>query len=150
LLAVSTMQIDWASFTPWSALAGGALIGIATAVLLLVAGRTAGVSGIVAGILRPGPGDLAWRIAFVAGMVLAPLVFTATAALPPLQIAAGYPMLVAGGLLVGLGTRYGSGCTSGHGVCGVARASPRSLVATLSFMLAGFVTVYLVRHAFGS
>jgi uncharacterized membrane protein YedE/YeeE len=144
------MQIDWASFTPWSALAGGALIGIATAVLLLVAGRTAGVSGIVAGILRPNPGDLAWRVAFVAGMVLAPLVFAATAALPPLQIAAGYPTIVVGGLLVGLGTRYGSGCTSGHGVCGVARVSPRSLVATLSFMLAGFVTVYLVRHAFGS
>ena len=143
------MQIDWTSFTPWSALAGGALIGIATAVLLLVAGRTAGVSGIVGGILRPSPGDLAWRIAFVAGMVLAPLVFTIAAALPPLQIAAGYPTLVVGGLLVGLGTRYGSGCTSGHGVCGMARLSPRSIVATLAFMLAGFVTVYLVRHAFG-
>jgi uncharacterized membrane protein YedE/YeeE len=144
------MQIDWASFTPWSALAGGALIGIATAVLLLVAGRTAGVSGIVAGILRPNPGDLAWRVAFVAGMLFAPLVFAATSALPSLQIAAGYPMLVVGGLLVGLGTRYGSGCTSGHGVCGVARVSPRSIVATLAFMLAGFVTVYLVRHAFSS
>ena len=144
------MQIDWASFTPWSALGGGILIGIAVALLLLAAGRTAGVSGIVAGILKPNPGDLAWRIAFVAGMVLAPLVYAMIAALPPLQIAAGYPTLVVGGLLVGLGTRYGSGCTSGHAVCGVARLSPRSIVATLAFMLAGFATVYLVRHAFGS
>ena len=144
------MQIDWASFTPWSALAGGALIGIAVALLLLATGRTAGVSGIVAGILKPNPGDLAWRIAFVAGMVLAPLIYAMITALPPLQIAAGYPTLVVGGLLVGLGTRYGSGCTSGHAVCGVARLSPRSIVATLAFMLAGFVTVYLVRHAFGS
>lgn len=143
------MQIDWASFTPWSALGGGILIGIAVALLLLATGRTAGVSGIIAGILRPSPGDLAWRIAFAAGMVLAPLVCAMIAALPPLQIAAGYPTLVVGGLLVGLGTRYGSGCTSGHGVCGLARLSPRSIVATLAFMLAGFVTVYLLRHAFG-
>ena len=144
------MHIDWASFTPWSALAGGVLIGIAAALLLLVTGRIAGVSGIVGGLLRPTPGDIGWRIAFVVGMLLAPLVFIAASALPPLQIAAGYPMLIAGGLLVGLGTRYGSGCTSGHGVCGVARASPRSIAATLAFMLAGFVTVYLVRHVFGS
>lgn len=144
------MQIDWASFTPWSALGGGILIGIAVALLLLATGRTAGVSGIVAGILKPNPGDLAWRIAFVAGMVLTPLVYAIMAALPPLQVSAGYPTLVVGGLLVGLGTRYGSGCTSGHGVCGVARLSPRSIVATLAFMLAGFVTVYFVRHAFGS
>ena len=144
------MQIDWISFTPWSALAGGALIGIAAALLLLVTGRTAGISGIVGGILRPGPGDLGWRVAFTAGMLLAPLLFLAIAALPPLQIAAGYPVLVVGGLLVGLGTRYGSGCTSGHGVCGIARGSPRSIVATLAFMVAGVVTVYLVRHVFGS
>lgn len=144
------MQIDWASFTPWPALGGGILIGIAVALLLLATGRTAGVSGIVAGILRPSPGDLAWRFAFAAGMVLTPLVYAIIAALPPLQIAVGYPTLVVGGLLVGLGTRYGSGCTSGHGVCGMARLSPRSLVATLAFMLAGFVTVYLVRHAVGS
>ena len=144
------MQIDWASFTPWSALTGGVLIGIAAALLLLVTGRIAGVSGIVGGLLRPAPGDIGWRIAFVVGMLLSPIVFIAASALPPLQIAAGYPMLIAGGLLVGLGTRYGSGCTSGHGVCGVARASPRSIVATLAFMLAGFVTVYLVGHVFGS
>ena len=144
------MQIDWASFTPWSALAGGVLIGVAAALLLLVTGRTAGISGIVGGILRPSEGDLGWRIAFAAGMVLAPITFLAVAELPSLQVDAGYPMLVIGGLLVGLGTRYGSGCTSGHGVCGIARASPRSIVATLAFMLAGVTTVYLVRHFFGS
>ena len=144
------MQIDWASFTPWSALAGGVLIGIAAALLLLVSGRIAGVSGIVGALLRPAPGEVGWRVAFVVGMVLAPLLFLAAAALPPFEIAAGYPMLIGGGLLVGFGTRYGSGCTSGHGVCGVARASPRSIVATLAFMLAGFATVYLVRHVFGS
>ena len=144
------MQIDWAAFTPWSALAGGALIGLATSLLLLVAGRIAGVSGIVAGVLRPVRDDFGWRVAFAAGMVLAPLAFSALAALPPLQIAAGYPTLIIGGLLVGIGTRYGSGCTSGHGVCGVARASPRSIAATLCFMLAGFVTVYVVRHVIAS
>src|SRR5262249_59910304 len=117
------MQIDWASFTPWSALAGGALIGLAAALLLLVTGRIAGVSGIVGGLLRPAPGDVGWRIAFVVGMLLAPLLFIAASALPPLQIAAGYPTLIVGGLLVGLGTRYGSGCTRRHGVCGGARAS---------------------------
>jgi len=144
------MQIDWASFTPWSALAGGVLIGIAASLLILLTGRIAGVAGIIGGLLRPSEGDAGWRIAFAVGMVLAPLLFLVTGALPPLEIGASYPLLIAGGLLVGLGTRYGSGCTSGHGVCGMARLSPRSIVATIAFMLAGFVTVYLVRHVFGS
>ena len=144
------MHVDWAAFTPWSALAGGALIGVASSLLLLVAGRIAGVSGIVGGMLRLARDDFGWRVAFAVGMLLAPLVFIALAAPPPLQIAAGYPTLIVGGLLVGIGTRYGSGCTSGHGVCGVARASPRSMAATLCFMLAGFVTVYIVRHVIGS
>jgi uncharacterized membrane protein YedE/YeeE len=144
------MQIDWASFTAWSALAGGALIGAAAALLLLVTGRIAGVSGIVAGMLRPVRADFAWRLAFAAGMLLAPLIFAALAALPSLQTTAGYPMLMVAGLLVGFGTRYGSGCTSGHGVCGVARLSPRSIVATFAFMLAGFATVYLIRHVIGT
>jgi uncharacterized membrane protein YedE/YeeE len=144
------MHIDWTAFTPWSALAGGVLIGIAAALLVFINGRIAGVSGIVGGLLRPVRGDVGWRVAFAAGMLLAPLVFAAFAPLPALQIDASYPMLIAGGLLVGIGTRYGSGCTSGHGVCGVARASPRSIVATLAFMLAGFVTVYLVRHVVAS
>jgi len=144
------MQIDWTAFTPWTALAGGVLIGIAAALLVFATGRIAGVSGIVAGLLRPVRGDVGWRVAFAAGMLLAPLAFTAFSSLPALEIDAGYPMLIAGGLLVGIGTRFGSGCTSGHGVCGMARASPRSMVATLAFMLAGFITVYLVRHVAGS
>src|SRR5215472_10128360 len=106
------MQIDWTAFTPWSALAGGALIGVAASLLFLGSGRIAGVSGIVGGMLRPARDDFGWRIAFAVGMLLAPLAFIALVVLkPPLQIAAGYPTLIIGGLLVGIGTRYGSGCT---------------------------------------
>ena len=144
------MHVDLVSFSPWSSLAGGAMIGLAAALLLLVSGRTAGVSGITGGIIRPVAGDAGWRIAFVAGLAIAPASYAALAALPALQIDAGYPTLVVAGLLVGLGTRYASGCTSGHGVCGVARLSPRSLAATAAFMAAGFATVFLVRHASGS
>ena len=126
------------------------MIGLAAALLLLVSGRTAGVSGITGGIIRPVAGDAGWRIAFVAGLAIAPASYAALAALPALQIDAGYPTLVVAGLLVGLGTRYASGCTSGHSVCGVARLSPRSLAATAAFMAAGFATVFLVRHASGS
>ena len=142
------MTINWNAFTPWSALAGGALIGLAAALFLLLNGRIAGISGVLGGLLKPVKGDIAWRAAFVLGLIAAPLAY-ALVRLPAVpQIDAGYLALVAAGLLVGVGTRYGSGCTSGHGVCGVARLSPRSLVATLTFMAAGFVTVYLVRHVF--
>ena len=140
------MVIDWLHFTPWTSLAGGLLIGLAAAALVLLNGRIAGISGILGGLLRPAQGDIAWRAAFLAGLVGAPLAYGLFAALPEVHIKAGDTALVAAGLLVGLGTRYGSGCTSGHGVCGLSRLSPRSLVATLSFMLAGFVTVYVVRH----
>jgi len=143
------MTIAWAHFTPWSALAGGLLIGLAAALLLLGNGRIAGISGIVGGLLRPAPGELAWRAAFVLGLVLAPLVFSLMAPLPAAQVDADTFTLVLAGLLVGVGTRYGAGCTSGHGVCGLSRGSPRSLVATAAFMLAGFVTVYVVRHLAG-
>ena len=142
------MTIDWAHFTPWASLLGGLLIGLATALLLLLSGRIAGISGIVGGLLRPGKGDVAWRIAFVAGLLVAPLVFSLAAPLPTVVIDAGTATLIAAGLLVGLGTRYGSGCTSGHGVSGLSRGSPRSIVATVSFMAAGFLTVFLVRHLF--
>ena len=142
-------MIDWASFTPWTALAGGALIGTAAAMLVLVNGRIAGISGIVGGLLRPIPGDTAWRMAFVGGLIVAAVVYAIVAAPPELTIDAGYPTLVTAGLLVGIGTRYGSGCTSGHGVCGISRRSPRSLVATAGFMAAGFVTVYVTRHILG-
>ena len=142
------MTIDWTHFTPWASLFGGLLIGLATALLLLLSGRIAGISGIVGGLLRPGKGDVAWRIAFVAGLLAAPLVFSLAAPLPTVVIDAGTTTLIAAGLLVGLGTRYGSGCTSGHGVSGLSRGSPRSIVATVSFMAAGFLTVFLVRHLF--
>ena len=140
------MAIDWTHFTPWPALAGGVLIGLAAAAFVLLNGRIAGISGILGGLLRPARGDVAWRVAFLAGLAGAPLAYGLFAALPDARIEAGVPALVAAGLLVGLGTRYGAGCTSGHGVCGLSRLSPRSLVATLSFMAAGFVTVYAIRH----
>ena len=140
------MTIDWTHFTPWPALAGGLLIGLAAAAFVLVNGRIAGISGILGGLLRPVPGDVAWRVAFLAGLVVAPLAYGLFAPLPAVRIDAGTGTLAAAGLLVGLGTRYGSGCTSGHGVCGLARLSPRSLVATVSFMAAGFATVFVLRH----
>jgi uncharacterized membrane protein YedE/YeeE len=143
------MTIDWANFTPLASLAGGVLIGLSAAMFLLLNGRIAGISGILGGLLRPMKGDVGWRIAFVLGLVLAPVIFGLFASLPPVRIDANAGMLVAAGLLVGIGTRYGSGCTSGHGVCGLSRLSPRSLVATIAFMFAGFATVYVVRHLIG-
>lgn len=143
------MTIDWANFTPWSSLAGGLLIGVATAMFLLFNGRIAGISGVLGGLLRPAGGDIAWRVAFLAGLIAAPFAFGIAAPLPDVQVDADTWTLIAAGLLVGAGTRYGAGCTSGHGVCGLSRRSPRSLVATASFMFAGFVTVYVVRHLLG-
>ncbi len=140
------MTIDWLHFTPWSSLAGGVLIGLAAALLLFFNGRIAGISGILGGLLQPVRGDAGWRVAFVLGLVAAPLVWGLFAALPAVRIEASHITLIVAGLLVGLGTRYGSGCTSGHGVCGLARLSPRSMVATAAFMLAGFACVYIVRH----
>lgn len=145
------MTIDWNAFTPWSAATGGVIIGLAAALFLLVNGRMAGISGIVGGMLHPRAGDFAWRLAFVAGLLLSPLAYATVAATHPFAtIEAGYPVLILAGLLVGIGTRFASGCTSGHGVCGLSRLSPRSLIATLSFMAAGFVTVLIVRHAIGA
>jgi uncharacterized membrane protein YedE/YeeE len=143
------MRIDWLHFTPWTSLAGGVLIGVAAAMLLLFNGRIAGISGILGGLLDPERGDVSWRIAFLAGLLASPLVFALAAPLPQVDVRASLPVLVVAGLLVGIGTRYGSGCTSGHGVCGLSRRSPRSVAATAAFMGAGFVTVYVVRHALG-
>lgn len=139
-------MIDWTHFTPWTSLAGGLLIGTAAAMFLLLNGRIAGISGILGGLLRPRVGDIGWRVAFLAGLVLAPLLYQLAAPLPAVQIDADTALLVLAGLLVGIGTRYGSGCTSGHGVCGLSRLSPRSMVATAAFMAAGFATVFIVRH----
>ncbi|WP_417514785.1 YeeE/YedE family protein [Marinobacter sp.] len=143
------IDIAWSSFTPWTALAGGVLVGLAAASFLLLNGRIAGISGILGGLLTPSAGDISWRIAFLAGLIGAPALWVLAAELPPIEIEAGYPALIIAGLLVGIGTRYGSGCTSGHGVCGLSRLSPRSLAATLSFMFAGFVTVFIIRHVLG-
>jgi uncharacterized membrane protein YedE/YeeE len=143
------MTINWAGFTPWTSLAGGLLIGLAVALLILLNGRIAGISGILGGLLRPTKGDVFWRVAFVAGLIGAPLAYGLAASLPTVTIEAGTPTLIIAGLLVGLGTRYGSGCTSGHGVCGLSRLSVRSLAATITFMAAGFVTVFVVRHLLG-
>jgi uncharacterized membrane protein YedE/YeeE len=144
------MTVDWNAFTPWSALAGGVLIGVAVALFALVNGRIAGISGILGSLVSTVKGDIAWRVAFLAGLVGAPLVYGLFAALPEAKIDAPFPALVVAGFLVGIGTRYGAGCTSGHGVCGVSRLSPRSIVATIVFMTAGFVTVYAIRHIVGA
>lgn len=143
------MTIDFAAFTPASAFGGGMLIGLAAALLILLNGRIAGISGILGGLLRPGPGEIGWRIAFLLGMVLAPVGWALVATLPAIDIDASYPVLIAAGLIVGISTRYGGGCTSGHGVCGLSRLSPRSLAATLAFMASGFATVFLIRHVLG-
>lgn len=143
------MTIDWASFTPYAALAGGVLIGLAAAMFILLNGRIAGISGVLGGLLRPKKGDVGWRLAFVLGLVAAPAAYAPVAQVPTPQIDASWGALVLAGLLVGLGTRYGAGCTSGHGVCGLSRLSPRSLAATAAFMGAGFVTVFIVRHVLG-
>lgn len=137
-------MIDWANFTPWSALVGGLLIGCATALLFLGNGRIAGISGILGGLLKAARGDLSWRLAFLTGLIAAPVVYNLIAPLPVVTVKADFSTLILAGLLVGIGTRYGSGCTSGHGICGLSRLSPRSVVATLAFMFAGFCTVYVI------
>jgi uncharacterized membrane protein YedE/YeeE len=140
------MTIDWNHFTPWASLAGGIILGLAAALFVLLNGRVLGISGILGGLVKPQAGDAGWRIAFVAGLIAAPVLWRLFAPLPIPRVDASVPVLVIAGLLVGWGTRYGSGCTSGHGVCGLARLSPRSLAATLAFMAAGFATVFVARH----
>lgn len=143
------MTIDWQAFTPWASLAGGALIGLAAAIFILLNGRIAGISGILAGVVNPQKGDIAWRVAFLAGMVVTPFLWLLFHSLPAIRIDADFPLLIVAGLLVGISTRYGAGCTSGHGVCGISRLSPRSLLATGAFMGSGFVTVFVIRHVLG-
>jgi len=143
------MRIDWTHFTPWISLAGGVTLGFAAALLLLLVGRPLGVSGIVDGALTARDREFGWRATFLLGLLAAPTAVRHFAAPTPPNIETPWAQLTIAGLLVGFGTRLGSGCTSGHGVCGLSRLSPRSLVATLTFMFAGFVTVYLVRHLAG-
>jgi uncharacterized membrane protein YedE/YeeE len=143
------MNIDWHHFTPWASLTGGLLLGVASAAFILINGRILGISGILGGLMPPKVGDISWRAAFLLGLLAAPSVFKALTPAGPAaepRIDAGFWTVIGAGLLVGIGTRYASGCTSGHGVCGLSRLSPRSLLATLSFMGAGFMMVYIVRH----
>lgn len=139
-------------FTPWQSLSGGALIGLASTLLMLFLGRIMGATGIMAGILAAGPReDKSWRVAVLLGMITAPLaVLMATGQMPAIEVPVSLPMLVAGGVIVGVGVTYGSGCTSGHGVCGMARLSPRSIAATLVFMVTTGLTVFVVRHVWGA
>lgn len=144
------MTLDWLHFTPWRSLAGGALIGLSAALLVLANGRIAGISGILGTLVgRSSAGERPWRLAFLIGLLAAPMVWQIGGALPAAHIAASPGLLIVAGLLVGIGTRYASGCTSGHGVCGLSRGSVRSLAATLAFMAAGFATVFLLRHLIG-
>ena len=143
------MNIDWAHFTPFASLTGGIILGIASAIFILVNGRILGISGILGGLMPPKLGDTLWRISFLLGLLVAPTVFHVVVPAQYItapRIDATDMMVVIAGLLVGIGTRYASGCTSGHGVCGLSRLSPRSLVATLSFMGTGFAMVYVMRH----
>ncbi|MEM5516257.1 YeeE/YedE family protein [Henriciella sp. AS95] len=138
------------NFTPVSASVGGALIGLSAVILMLTNGRIAGISGVFSGAVFAEPGDKAWRALFVLGLIAAPLVYLAvTGTRPDFQLSAGWPLIIAGGLLVGFGTRLGSGCTSGHGVCGLSRLSPRSMVSVALFMGAGMATVALLKPLVG-
>lgn len=140
------MHIDLIHFTPWQSLVGGLLIGAAAGMLVLFCGRIAGISDILGGLLNRRSSDKPWRLAFIAGLVLSPLVFQLFSALPTIETEASWGRLVFAGVLVGLGVRLGSGCTSGHGVCGLSRLSLRSLVATLVFMLTAMLTVGVMGH----
>jgi uncharacterized membrane protein YedE/YeeE len=144
------MQIDLIHFTPYASFAGGLLIGIAAAMLILFNGRIAGVSGIIGQLLNGVNRDNLWRIAFVLGIVVAPAIWQAWIGDLEIEIETNALWLIIAGLLVGVGTSHGSGCTSGHGICGLSRFSMRSVIATLSFMISGMLTVYIVRHVLGA
>ncbi|MBB97973.1 MAG: hypothetical protein CML67_00325 [Rhodobacteraceae bacterium] len=138
-------------FTPVLSATGGILIGLASVMLMAALGRIAGISGMIGGLLPPvTAGEWGWRLAFLAGMIAAPVVLlAATGSMPVIEVPSSTGMLVIGGILVGIGVSYGSGCTSGHGVCGMARLSARSIAATLTFMLTTGVTVFVIRHVIG-
>ena len=142
-----SIQVDWQAFTPIS-LVGGLILGVATIILLLGIGRIAGISGIGASLLKPKRVEM-WQVLFILGLIAAPLLYQLVVPLPMVQITSSLPLLIVAGLLVGFGTRLGSGCTSGHGICGNARLSPRSMVATVTFMFFGILTVYIGRHLLG-
>jgi len=139
------------NFTPYSALAGGALIGVAAVLFMFLNGRVAGISGILGGLTKPRSGDIGWRMAFTLGLVAAPALYLASGqVLPAITFQSSTTQLVIAGLLVGFGSQVGNGCTSGHGVCGMARFSTRSIAATVTFMITAGVTVYVMRHMLGA
>jgi uncharacterized membrane protein YedE/YeeE len=141
------MQIDWLSFTPIPSFLGGMMLGLAATLYVLLHGRILGISGIVSGLVHPKKEDWSWRLAFIIGLITAPfLAALFFGILPVIEVDASWLTVIIAGLLVGFGVQYGSGCTSGHGICGLSRLSPRSLVATLSFMTAGFLVVFIIRH----
>ncbi|OCR26148.1 YeeE/YedE [Pseudomonas syringae] len=143
------MNIDWLNFTPWSSLAGGALIGLAASLFVVANGRIAGISGLIGSLLQRGSEGVSEKALFLLGLLGAPFLWGLFATLPQIEFQTGWFGLIVAGVLVGIGTRYGSGCTSGHGVCGISRLSPRSLVATGCFMFSGFATVFVLRHLLG-
>ena len=142
-----SMQIDWQAFTRIS-LVGGMMLGVATVILLLGIGRIAGISGIIASLLKPKRVEM-WQVLFILGLVVSPVLYSLVRPLPDIEVSTSLPLLIAAGLLVGFGTRLGSGCTSGHGICGNARLSPRSMAATVTFMFFGILTVYIGRQVLG-
>ena len=142
-----SIQIDWQAFTLIS-LVGGLMLGVATVILLLGIGRIAGISGIFSSLLKPKRVEM-WQVLFIVGLIISPVLYGLAKPLADVQISTSLPLLIVAGLLVGFGTRLGSGCTSGHGICGNARLSPRSLAATVTFMLFGIVTVYIGRQVLG-
>lgn len=143
------MIVDWINFTPWSSLAGGALIGLAASLFAVGNGRIAGISGLIGSVLQRGGEGVSEKALFLLGLLVAPLLWGLFAVLPLIEFQSGWLGLILAGVLVGVGTRYGSGCTSGHGVCGLSSLSPRSMAATLCFMFSGFVTVFVLRHLLG-
>ncbi|NHW03105.1 YeeE/YedE family protein [Stutzerimonas degradans] len=144
------MTIDWVNFTPWSALAGGALIGLAAALFIMLNGRISGISGLLASLLERKAEGRGEKALFLLGILLAPLLWLMAGEWPQMEFQTNWLGLLIAGVLVGVGTRYGAGCTSGHGVCGISRLSARSIVATLAFMAAGFATVFVIRHLVGA
>jgi uncharacterized membrane protein YedE/YeeE len=144
------MQIDWLAFSPGPAFFGGILLGVSAALYVILHGRILGISGIISGLLSPKEGDIHWRLSLVLGLLSAPFLGNLIFDLHTRSVIdADWIAIIIAGVLVGFGANYGSGCTSGHGVCGLSRLSPRSLVATLSFMSAGFLMVFVIRHMLG-
>ncbi|ROM72583.1 YeeE/YedE [Pseudomonas brassicacearum] len=144
------MTVDWLNFTPWSSLAGGMLIGLAASLFVVANGRIAGISGLIGSLLQRDSEGVSEKALFLLGLLVAPLLWGVFATLPRIEFQNGWFGLLVAGLLVGIGTRYGSGCTSGHGVCGLSRLSPRSMIATACFMFSGFATVFVLRHVMGA